>query len=141
MLTTATVRSPRFLRPFFSLTNRVSRRTWSRIPDSGTPPDAELSSNDDRSPVRNNQESFLGALRDMLLSTWLNWLLVFVPIGLLAYILKLNPIVVFVTNVIAIVPLSALLTEATEKIAKDAGDTIGALLNISLGNLVELILL
>jgi Ca2+:H+ antiporter len=77
----------------------------------------------------------------MLLSTWLNWLLVFVPIGLLAYILKLNPIVVFVTNVIAIVPLSALLTEATEKIAKDAGDTIGALLNISLGNLVELILL
>ncbi|KAF4988121.1 hypothetical protein FGRMN_9951 [Fusarium graminum] len=41
----------------------------------------------------------------------------------------------------AIVPLSALLTDATEIIAAKAGDTIGALLNITFGNLVELILL
>lgn len=39
------------------------------------------------------------------------------------------------------VPLSSLLTEATERIAAEAGDTIGALLNISFGNLVELMLL
>ncbi|KAH7310652.1 Sodium/calcium exchanger protein-domain-containing protein [Stachybotrys elegans] len=80
------------------------------------------------------------SLRDLLLSSWLNGLLVFVPIGLLTYIFKMSPILVFITNVIAIVPLSSLLTEATEMIASDAGDTVGALLNISLGNLVELIL-
>jgi Ca2+:H+ antiporter len=135
------VRSPRFLRPFFSLTNRVSRRTWSRIPDNLESDDDDDDDDSDHSPLRKSHgSSFSGALREMLLSTWLNGLLVFVPIGLLTYLLKMNPILVFVMNVIAIVPLSALLTEATEKIAKDAGDTIGALLNISLGNLVELIL-
>ena len=51
------------------------------------------------------------------------------------------PISVFITNGIAIVPLSALLTDATERLAQEVGDTIGALLNITLGNLVELIIL
>ena len=49
--------------------------------------------------------------------------------------------VVFVTNAVATVPLSAFLTDATEDIASHAGDFAGAILNVSLGNLVELILL
>ncbi|RKK31034.1 hypothetical protein BFJ63_vAg12669 [Fusarium oxysporum f. sp. narcissi] len=49
-------------------------------------------------------------------------------------------VLTFTCNTIAIVPLSALLTDATEVIAAKAGDTIGALLNITFGNLVELIL-
>jgi Ca2+:H+ antiporter len=77
----------------------------------------------------------------MLFSSWLNLLLVFVPLGVGAYLAKMNPILVFACNALAIVPLSSLLTEATERIAATAGDTIGALLNISFGNLVELILL
>ncbi|TDZ34399.1 Vacuolar calcium ion transporter [Colletotrichum spinosum] len=76
----------------------------------------------------------------MLLGSWLNVLLVFVPVGLWAFLSHAKPILVFVLNGIAIIPLSALLTGATEKIASEAGDTIGAFLNISLGNLVELIL-
>ncbi|KAH0423922.1 hypothetical protein CcaCcLH18_11861 [Colletotrichum camelliae] len=75
-----------------------------------------------------------------MLSSWLNVLLVFVPVGLGLFLSNASPILVFVFNGIAIIPLSALLTGATEKIASDAGDTIGAFLNISLGNLVELIL-
>ena len=82
-----------------------------------------------------------GVLRAMMLSSWLNALLVFVPFGFVTYILRASPVLVFFTNSMAIVPLSALLTDATERIAHDAGDAIGAMLNISLGNLVELILL
>lgn len=85
--------------------------------------------------------ALIKSLDSMLLSSWMNILLIFVPIGLATYLARTAPAAVFVTNAIAIIPLSALLTTATERIAQDAGDTIGALLNISLGNLVELIIL
>ncbi|KAJ0166362.1 Vacuolar calcium ion transporter [Colletotrichum tanaceti] len=75
-----------------------------------------------------------------MFSSWLNGLLIFVPVGLWAFLSNQPPLVVFATNGVAIVPLSSLLTGATEMIAEDAGDTVGALLNITLGNLVELIL-
>lgn len=77
----------------------------------------------------------------MLFSSRVNALLIFVPIGAAMYLARLNPLLVFTCNAIAIIPLSSLLTDATEQIASEAGDTIGALLNISFGNLVELILL
>ncbi|RFN51759.1 vacuolar calcium ion transporter [Fusarium flagelliforme] len=70
----------------------------------------------------------------------INGLLVFVAAGIVSYLLEASPLLVFICNAIAIVPLSALLTDATEEIAARAGDTIGALLNITFGNLVELIL-
>ena len=85
--------------------------------------------------------SIRGILRSMLLSSWLNALLVFVPFGFITYLIRASPVLVFFTNSMAIIPLSAMLTDATERIAQDAGDAIGAMLNISLGNLVELILL
>lgn len=82
----------------------------------------------------------MDSFRQMLFSSWLNALLVFVPIGIITYLTHMSPIAVFATNAIAVIPLSSLLTAATERVASDAGDTVGALLNISLGNLVELIL-
>lgn len=84
---------------------------------------------------------FFFLLREMFFASRLNILVFFVPIGAVLYFVRANPAVVFIVNAIAIVPLSALLTDATERIANDSGDTIGALLNISLGNLVELIIL
>jgi Ca2+:H+ antiporter len=50
-------------------------------------------------------------------------------------------LVIFVWNLLAIVPLSITLTEATERISEDLGETAGALLNITIGNLAELIIL
>ncbi|KAF4980180.1 hypothetical protein FZEAL_3758 [Fusarium zealandicum] len=85
--------------------------------------------------------TFWGQIRATFVSSRLNWLLVFVPIGLATHMLEASPLLTFITNAIAIVPLSAMLTDATERIAVEAGDTIGALLNITLGNLVELIIL
>ncbi|PNY27650.1 Ca2+ transporter [Tolypocladium capitatum] len=97
-------------------------------------------------PDMANQESrqrgsIVGPLADILFASWLNFLLVFVPIGLGSYVARGSPVLIFSSNAIAIVPLSAILTDATERIAAHAGDTVGALLNITMGNLVELILL
>lgn len=84
---------------------------------------------------------FLDHIQLMLYSSRINILLVFVLGGIGVWLADLNPLLVFTCNAIAIIPLSALLTNATERIAAEAGETIGALLNISFGNLVELILL
>ena len=43
----------------------------------------------------------------------------------------------FVFAVLAIVPLAALLSRATEAVAEKTGDTLGGLLNATLGNLRE----
>src|SRR6202162_3747892 len=69
------------------------------------------------------------------------WLLAFVPVVLAAA--KLKPeahTLLFVLSVLAIVPLAALLSRATESVAAKTGDTVGGLLNATLGNLTELII-
>jgi Ca2+:H+ antiporter len=93
------------------------------------------------SAKRQPNMAVLGNIRAMLLASWINYLLVFVLVGVGTHLGGMNPLLVFTCNAIAIIPLSALLTDATERIALTAGDTVGALLNISFGNLVELILL
>jgi len=69
------------------------------------------------------------------------WLLAFVPVLLAAQ--KLKPeahTLLFVLSVLAIVPLAALLSHATESVAAKTGDTVGGLLNATLGNLTELVI-
>jgi Ca2+:H+ antiporter len=69
------------------------------------------------------------------------WLLVFVPVLFVAQ--KLQPeshTMLFVLSVLAIVPLAALLSHATESVAAKTGDAIGGLLNATLGNLTELVI-
>ena len=68
-------------------------------------------------------------------------LLVFVPIGYITYLADAHAPIVFTSNALAVIPLSNLLTLATECIARDMGDSVGALLNISFGNLIEMIIL
>ena len=46
----------------------------------------------------------------------------------------------FLLSVLAIVPLAALLSKATESVAAKTGDTVGGLLNATLGNLAELVI-
>ena len=46
----------------------------------------------------------------------------------------------FVVSVLAIVPLAALLSHATESVAARTGDAVGGLLNATLGNLTELVI-
>jgi Ca2+:H+ antiporter len=69
------------------------------------------------------------------------WLLAFVPA--LFAVQKLKPeahTLLFVLSVLAIVPLAALLSHATESVAAKTGDSVGGLLNATLGNLTELVI-
>ena len=73
--------------------------------------------------------------------TPLLWMLIFVPIVLIAA--RMMPAAhtfLFVLAVLAIVPLAALLSHATEAVSEKTGDAIGGLLNATLGNLTELII-
>jgi Ca2+:H+ antiporter len=69
------------------------------------------------------------------------WLLAFVPAVLVGE--KLAPdahTLLFVLSILAIVPLAALLSHATESVAAKTGDSVGGLLNATLGNLTELVI-
>ncbi len=70
----------------------------------------------------------------------LNWLLVFLPMGIGLNWIGANPILVFATSALAIVPLASLMGDATEALAKYLGPTIGGLLNATLGNAPEIII-
>src|SRR5512134_1431962 len=69
------------------------------------------------------------------------WLLIFVPAVFVGEALKPEAhTLLFVLSVLAIVPLAALLSHATESVAAKTGDTVGGLLNATLGNLTELVI-
>lgn len=83
---------------------------------------------------------FFNVIWNVLASSWINVLLVFVPVGIAAHFAHLSDGIVFAMNAIAIVPLAGLLAHATESVAKRLGDTVGALMNVTFGNAVELII-
>jgi Ca2+:H+ antiporter len=69
------------------------------------------------------------------------WLLVAVPaVFIAARVAPDSHRLLFVLAVLAIVPLAALLSHATESVAAKTGDAIGGLLNATLGNLTELVI-
>ncbi len=69
------------------------------------------------------------------------WLLIFVPVALVAPTVAHGAhTLLFVLSVLAIVPLAALLSHATESVAARTGDTVGGLLNATLGNMTELVI-
>ncbi|KAK6337151.1 hypothetical protein TWF718_009935 [Orbilia javanica] len=75
----------------------------------------------------------------ILFHSWINVLLVFVPIGIAVEVAHLNPTIIFAMNCIALIPLAGMLSYATESVAHRLGDTIGALMNVTFGNAVEVI--
>jgi Ca2+:H+ antiporter len=69
------------------------------------------------------------------------WLLVFVPAVFAGQALEPEAhTLLFLLSVLAIVPLAALLSHATESVAAKTGDAVGGLLNATLGNLTELVI-
>ena len=81
--------------------------------------------------------ALLGAIRHNPLL----WLLVFVPAVFAAQALEPEAHTrLFLLSVLAIVPLAALLSQATESVAAKTGDAVGGLLNATLGNLTELVI-
>ncbi|KAL2221648.1 sodium/calcium transporter [Thermoascus aurantiacus ATCC 26904] len=101
--------------------------------------DVTLTLMDSKSDQGKQQFTVVGQLKATLFNSWINILLVAAPVGIIVNYLHLDPVVIFVINFIAIIPLAAMLSYATEEIALRTGETIGGLLNATFGNAVELI--
>lgn len=84
--------------------------------------------------------SIIDNINTIIFRSWINILLVFVPAGIAVHFAGINPNIVFALNAIAVIPLAGLLTFATECVAHRVGPTLGALMNVSFGNAVELII-
>ena len=113
---------------------------------SSAPPATEGDDGETPSPIELAEKPNIGVrfyhvLKETLLSSYFNGLLIFVPVGIAVKAAGVNPTIVFAMNAIAIVPLAGLLSHATESVAVEMGDTIGALMNVTFGNAVELIIL
>jgi len=67
-----------------------------------------------------------------------NWLIVFIPVSLIAELVH-QPALTFITAALAIIPLAGLLGRATDQLAICIGPRLGGLLNATFGNLTELI--
>lgn len=70
----------------------------------------------------------------------LNLLLIFIPVALALDWTGANPLLVFVTSALAIVPLAGLMATSTEQLASYVGATVGGLMNATMGNAPELII-
>ena len=70
----------------------------------------------------------------------LTWLLVFLPVVIALHWYGANPIVVFAASALSLVPLAAIMGEATQALARFVGPTWGGLLSASLGNAPEIII-
>ncbi|KAK9463044.1 Sodium/calcium exchanger protein-domain-containing protein [Lipomyces oligophaga] len=90
-------------------------------------------------PAPTGLRGLVHVVRLILFSSYVNVLLVFVPIGIIFGVLSSSAPLVFTFNFLAIVPLAAILGFVTEELAKHVGQTLGGLLNATFGNAVELI--
>jgi Ca2+:H+ antiporter len=69
------------------------------------------------------------------------WLLLLVPVSLaVTYLFHANPLLVFAVAILAIVPLAEWIRRATEELAHTLGSALGGLLNLTFGNVAELLL-
>ena len=68
-------------------------------------------------------------------------MLLLIPVSvILEYVVHASPMWIFLTAVLAIVPLAEYIRESTEHLAQKQGSAIGGLLNVTFGNMAELIL-
>src|SRR6187402_915822 len=78
---------------------------------------------------------------DVLRRYSLRLMLGFIPISVgLAYFAPEHHVAVFVTAILAILPLAGYIGKATEALAEQLGGSIGGLLNATFGNAAELII-
>ncbi len=128
-------------------TRRAGDATAIQAPLDGQSPatdsaaDALAPAEDEKQEHPNLAVSFFITIKDILFSSPINLLLVFVPVGIAVKAAGLSAGIIFAMNAIAIIPLAGLLSHATESVARRMGDTIGALMNVTFGNAVELIIL
>ncbi|CAK9007505.1 Ca(2+)/H(+) antiporter (ApCAX), partial [Durusdinium trenchii] len=80
------------------------------------------------------------AVREYILGNKVCIFLLLIPFGTIAALLNWGDEAVFLLNFFAILPLAQLLGDFTEEVALYTNDTVGGLLNATLGNATELII-
>ncbi|OAX33116.1 calcium/proton exchanger [Rhizopogon vinicolor AM-OR11-026] len=84
--------------------------------------------------------SVWGSMKAIVFASWLNVLLVFIPISwAINFALPDQHTLIFIFTFLAIMPLAKLLAFATDELSLRVGQTLAGLLNATLGNAVELI--
>ena len=68
-----------------------------------------------------------------IFNSWINVMLIAAPVGIALNYAGVDGKVIFCVNFIAIIPLAAMLSFATEEIALHVGESLGGLLNASFG--------
>jgi Ca2+:H+ antiporter len=71
---------------------------------------------------------------------WPYLLVPFIPIAVLLELVHADPVPVFITSALGVIPTAALMGRATEELAARSGPGIGGLLNVTFGNAPELII-
>uniref|UniRef100_A0A0W0FF66 Vacuolar calcium ion transporter n=1 Tax=Moniliophthora roreri TaxID=221103 RepID=A0A0W0FF66_MONRR len=85
------------------------------------------------------EPGYYESFRFFLFGSWLNILLLFVPLSIISHHLNWDAALRFSFSFIAIIPLAKLLGDATEQMSVKLGQTLAGLLNASFGNAVEII--
>ncbi|KAJ3980133.1 Sodium/calcium exchanger protein-domain-containing protein [Lentinula detonsa] len=85
------------------------------------------------------EPSHQDSLKFFVFGSWLNILLVFVPLSIIAHNLDWDAALRFSFSFLSIVPLASLLGTATDQMSTKLGQTLAGLLNASFGNAVEII--
>ncbi|MCP4358783.1 MAG: calcium/proton exchanger [Chloroflexi bacterium] len=67
-------------------------------------------------------------------------LVLFIPVTIVLALTHGNPLIIFITAAIGIIPLAGMIGHATEELADKVGERAGGLLNATLGNAAELII-
>ena len=110
---------------------RQRKGVWAKLRHKETD-GASIDQDDSKSRKRSNF-SVGHQMRATILNSWINVLLLAAPVGIALYFVPVPRLAVFVVNFIAIIPLAAMLSYATEEIALHTGETVGGLLNASFG--------
>lgn len=93
-----------------------------------------------RASMKHKKFTFRNQIQATLFNSWINVLLIAAPVGIaLHFVPGMKDEAIFVVNFIAIIPLAALLSYATEEIALRVGETLGGLLNASFGYVPSLL--
>lgn len=85
------------------------------------------------------EPSWLASYRYFIFGSWVNVLLLFIPLSFIAEFLNWDAALRFSFSFLAIMPLAALLGTATDQMSMKLGQTLAGLLNASFGNAVEII--
>ena len=112
---------------------RQRLRRWVNIKNKDNKSVEKKGLSDSDSTRKRQQFGFMGQINATLFNSWINILFLMVPVGIAVNYVHISPIAVFVINFIAIIPLAAMLSYATEEIAYHTGETFGGLLNATFG--------